>query len=31
MEEVYTLRVPLSVNIAQGNNWEEMEEVAAPV
>jgi DNA polymerase-1 len=31
MEGVSTLRVPLSVNIAQGNNWEEMEEVAAPV
>jgi DNA polymerase-1 len=31
MEGAYTLRVPLSVNIAQGSNWEEMEEVAAPV
>jgi DNA polymerase-1 len=31
MEGIYTLRVPLSVNIAQGSNWEEMEEVAAPV
>jgi DNA polymerase-1 len=31
MEGIYTLRVPLSVNIAQGSTWEEMEEVAAPV
>lgn len=27
MEQVYTLRVPLRVHVALGNNWEEMEEV----